>query len=232
MNRKSIIGIMMMNEEYKITLLKNQEYMNWILKKHYAKRRCSVSYAYGLVHNNSDIVGVCTFGYPPNYNYNDGACIFYNIKILTLELNRLVINSNNEKNLLSYFVSNCLKQLPKPTAIVSYADPNNNHYGYIYQATNWLYTGESTPKKRYTFEDGSTFDIRRGIHTKGKIVKTEKLKPTLRYIFLNGNKKQKKMMFNDLKLTIQKYPKGNNKNYKCQDISMKYQPNLFEQEIK
>ena len=82
-------------------------------------------------------------------------------------------------------------------------------------------------KKRYTFEDGSTFDIRRGIHNKGKIIKTEKLKPTLRYIYINGNKKQKKDMIKDLKMKIHDYPKGDNKNYKSIDIKMKLQPNLL-----
>lgn len=217
----------MAKNKYKIILLKDQEHKNWILKKHYAKRLCSVSYAYGLIDKDYNILGVCTFGYPPNYNYNNGACIFNNTKVLTLELNRLVLNKNKEKNLLSYFVSNCLNKLPKPSAIVSYADPNNNHYGYIYQATNWLYTGESTPKKRYTFEDGSTFDIRRGIHNKGKIVKIENLKPTLRYIYINGNKKQKRDMIKDMKLNILEYPKGKNKKYNCIDIKMKLQPNLF-----
>jgi hypothetical protein len=33
-------------------------------------------------------------------------------------------------------------------------------------------------------KDGSTFDIRRGIHNKGKIIKT-KTKPTHRYIYIN-----------------------------------------------
>ena len=183
----------MAKQNYKVIQLKDKEYQDWILKKHYAKRICSVSFAYGLIDKDYNILGVCTFGFPPNYNYNNGACIFNNTKVLTLELNRLVINTNNEKNLLSYFVSKCLRKLPKPSAIVSYADPNNNHYGFIYQATNWFYTGESTPKKRYIFDDGSSFDIRRGIHNKGKIIKIENLKPTLRYIYVNGNKKQKKI---------------------------------------
>ena len=51
----------------------------------------------------------------------------------------------------------------------TFADANMNHNGYIYQATNWIYTGESTPKYKYIFEDGSTFDIRRGIDKKGKV---------------------------------------------------------------
>ena len=217
----------MEKQNYKIILLKNQEYKEWILKKHYAKRNCSVSYAFGLIDNNYNILGICTFGFPPNYNYNDGVCIFNKTRVLTLELNRLVINQLKEKNILSFFVSNCLKKLPKPSTVVSYADPNNNHHSFIYQATNWIYTGESTPKKKYIFEDGTSFDIRRGIHNKGKVVRIEKLKPTFRYIYINANKKKKKRMIKDMKLTQYPYPKGNNKNYKCIDIQMKSQPELF-----
>ena len=216
---------MISKNDYSVVLLQNGEHKEWLLKKHYAKRTCSVSYAYGLIYDNK-IVGVCTFGFPPNYNYNDGKCIFNEIKVKTLELNRLVINTNNEKNLLSFFVANAIKLLPKPLAIVSYADPNQNHHGYIYQATNWIYTGVSTGKKRYTFEDGSTFDIRRGLDSKGKIIKTETLKPTHRYIYLHGNKMDKKKMLSDLKLTIQPYPKGENKYYECDDINMNYHKQL------
>ena len=210
-----------MQNNYQIVLLKDGEHKKWLLEKHYAKRTCSVSFAFGLIHNNK-IIGICTFGSPPNYNYNDGKCIFNTLQVKTLELNRLIINVYNEKNLLSYFVSQCIKQLPKPTALVSYADPNQNHHGFIYQATNWIYTGESTPKKRYIFEDGSTFDIRRGIHNKGVIVGIENLKPTLRYIFLNGNKSEKKKMLSDMKMPILPYPKGNNKKYDCIEIDMPY----------
>ena len=40
-------------------------------------------------------------------------------------------------------------------------------------------------------------------------------------------KNKKKDMIKDLKLTIQKYPKGKNKKYDCIDIKMKAQPTLF-----
>jgi hypothetical protein len=210
-----------MKDKYQIVLLENGEYKEWLLTKHYAKRKCSVSYAFGLINNNK-IIGVCTFGYPPNYNYNEGKCIFKTMRVKTLELNRLVINETNEKNLLSYFVSQSIKLLPKPLVIVSYADPNQNHHGYIYQATNWLYTGESTPKNRYVFEDGSTFDIRRGIDKKGKIIAVEKLKPTYRYIYFSANKNDKKKMLLDMKMPILSYPKGENKNYECVEIDMNY----------
>ena len=203
------------------------EHKDWILKKHYAKRICSVSYAFGLI-KDLKIIGVCTFGFPPNYNYNDGKCLFHNIKMKTLELNRLVINNSNQKNLLSYFLSSCLKLLPSPLALVSYADPNVNHTGYIYQATNWFYTGTSTAKKRYHFEDGSSFDIRRGIDNKGKIISTEDLLPTHRYLYFIGNKKQKREMINDLKMKVYTYPKGQNQKYKTTDLDMNYNQTLFE----
>lgn len=211
---------------YSVSQLRNGEHNEWLLKKHYAKRQCSVSYAFGLIYDQK-IVGVCTFGFPPNYNYNDGDCIFHNLKVKTLELNRLVINTYDTKNLLSFFVSKCLNLLPKPMAIVSYADPNNHHHGYIYQATNWIYTGVSTPKKKYIFEDGSSFDIRRGIDAKGAIVAVEDMMPTHRYIYILGNKYDKKKMIADMKLPSLPYPKGQNQNYECIDIDMNHQAELF-----
>ena len=214
-------------KNYTVRKLLNHEYRKWLLEKHYAKRLSGVSYGYGLIDENYNILGVATFGSPMNYKFNNGDCIFHNYKVRTLELNRLVMNSNQEKNLLSYFLSSCLKLLPKPLAVISYADPNNNHHGYIYQATNWIYTGQSNNKNKYTFENGTTFDVTRGIHTKGKIIKKEKLKPTYRYLYLLGSKKEKKEMLKDLKYQHLDYPKGNNKNYECIDIDMKIQPELF-----
>jgi hypothetical protein len=195
-----------------VSPIQNYETDSWLLNKHYAKRIPSISYAFGL-YDEGNLVGVCTFGYPPNYNYNEGKCVFEDYRCLTLELNRLVVNDGLPKNSLSFFVSRCLKQLPKPSCIVSYADPNNGHHGYIYQATNWIYTGVSTPKHRYIFEDGSEFDIRRGIDKKGTVVDKVLLEPTHRYLYLNGNKRDLRKMISDLKVDRLSYPKGDNTNY-------------------
>jgi len=213
-----------LKEKYVIEKIPNSFTKEWVINKHYAKRKCSISYAFGLFKNNI-MVGVCTFGYPPNYNFNEGKCVFNNYRVLTLELNRLITEDNLEKNVLSYFVSQSLKKLPKPSCIVSYADPNAGHYGYIYQATNWVYTGNSTPKFRYHFEDKSVFDIRRGIDNKikehGQIVRKEKLLPTQRYVYFNGSKKEKREMKKDLKMKILPYPKGENHNYDSSYICKK-----------
>ena len=63
------------------------------------------------------------------------------------------------------------------------------------------------------FEDGSTFDIRRGIDNKGKVVDKILMKPTHRYLFFNGSKTDIKKMKTDLKMNVFEYPKGDNERY-------------------
>jgi hypothetical protein len=222
---KYLIVIEINEMEKKVVSINNFECKDWLINKHYAKRMCSISYAFGL-YIDGVLNGVCTFGFPPNYNYNNGKCVFNTYQCLTLELNRLVVNDGLPKNTLSFFVSKCLKMLPNPSCIVSYADQNQGHNGYIYQATNWIYTGVSTPKHKYVFKDGSTFDIRRGIENKGEVVDKILLKPTHRYLYFNGSKTDVKKMKKYLKMKVYKYPKGDNKRYDTSYIP-KTQKKLF-----
>jgi hypothetical protein len=71
-----------------------------------------------------------------------------NNKHLVLELNRLVLKYN-KKNEASMLVGKSIKLLPKPKIIISYADISQNHIGYIYQATNFIYTGLSAKRKEW-----------------------------------------------------------------------------------
>ncbi|MFA6071633.1 MAG: hypothetical protein WC810_23910, partial [Janthinobacterium sp.] len=136
---------------YFVIPIKAQETYDWLLHKHYAKRIPSISFAFGLYDSEKILQGVCTFGTPCKL-MNDGYCIFNgDLAMQTFELNRLVINETNKKNLLSFFVSRCLELMPKPSCIVSYADIGENHHGYIYQATNWLYTGVTDQTGGYTY---------------------------------------------------------------------------------
>ena len=67
------------------------------------------------------------------------------------ELVRVALDEH--KNPVSKIVSFTLKKMqkdfPKLKAIVSYADPEQNHYGSIYQAMNWVYIGKTSPAKIY-----------------------------------------------------------------------------------
>ena len=114
----------------------------WLLEKHYARRMCPISYAFGL-YENSVLIGVVTYGVPSSSTLRVGIC-GVDYKNNVLELNRLCCE--NRPNLASYLVGRSLQMLPKPSIVVSYADVGQGHVGYVYQATNFLYTGLSAKR--------------------------------------------------------------------------------------
>tara|TARA_R100000654_G_scaffold2217_8_gene8101 strand:- start:33 stop:713 length:681 start_codon:yes stop_codon:yes gene_type:complete len=208
------------------------ECKEWFLKKHYAKRLPNTSYAFGIYKNkNNLLIGVCSYGKPMSSTLINGSFNgFY--KDNFMELNRLVITDNTEKNVLSYFVSQTLKKLQAPSVVVSYADTSQNHHGYIYQATNWIYTGLSSRFKDYAVKGlehlhHSSIEDSVGRYDKNtKINKHELLKQKYgdrlyrqersrkhRYFYILGNKKQRKEMIKNLTYKVKPYPKGNNKKY-------------------
>ena len=202
---------MSIKDKYEVRAIQKEETYPWLLKKHYAHRKPSISYAFGLYYGDM-LSGVITFGKPASYTLCE--CLLgKDKKDLVFELNRLVVNDGLHKNTLSYFVSSALKKMPKPIAIVSYADHNQGHHGYIYQATNWLYTGLSSMERIYHMDTGEVIYTRRHIEKKGVVIKTEKQLPKFRYVYLIGNKKQIKIMKNLLRYKIKSYPKGDNKRY-------------------
>ena len=146
-----------------------------------------------------------------------------------------------KKNIGSFFISNCFKLLQKNIVLLSYADTNKNHHGYIYQATNWIYTGlgsigtneyvyknkeihqrhlkktEFFNRLKLNYDDNLTMDENFKL-IGGEIVKN---KPKHRYIYILGDKKFKRKITDNFKLERLPYPKGDNKNY---DTS--YQPDI------
>ena len=109
------------------------------MKIHYARRMPCIQYAYGLFQD-SELIGVVTYGQPASPSVCKGIAGEEN-RHRVLELNRLVILPNSPPNSASFLVAHSLKLLPKDMFIVSYADSAWGHKGYVYQATNWLYTG-------------------------------------------------------------------------------------------
>lgn len=204
-----------------------QDCKEWFLKKHYAHRIPPIEFCFGL-YNENNLIGVCSYGTPVSNTLRN---ILPPYKLY--ELNRLVVNDNLPKNTLSYFVANTIKAMPKPCVLVSYADTSQNHHGYIYQATNWIYTGLSAKFMDYMVKGmehlhhASVYDLSRGQEKKVKWLKEQygdelymKERPRKhRYFYFVANKKDKKIMISKLPYQSQPYPKGDNKRY---DAS--YQP--------
>ena len=184
--------------------IKNHESYPWILQKHYAKRIPSIMYSFGL-YENKELIGVVTYGIPASYTLCEGICGKEN-KHLVLELNRLCL-LHNAKNEASYLISHSLKLLPKPSIIVSYADVDMGHIGYVYQATNFLFTG--TTKER---TDMASTDNRHHRHASDPSVR-EKRSAKNRYVYLVGKRQDKKRLQQLLNYPVMPYPKGDIKRY-------------------
>lgn len=145
-----------------------------------------------------------------------------------LELTRLFSGDDAPKNTESYCIGQSIKYIkkyrPDIKVLVSFADPSKGHVGYIYQATNWLYTGLTLQAGNAIYEvDGVRIHPRtllKKYNTSKKEVleflkqdnpnsKIERIKNSRkhRYVMFIGNKKENKQMRNSLKYKILSYPK-------------------------
>lgn len=200
---------------YSVQDIKNKEAHPFLLNIHYARRIPSISHAYGLF-NGDDLIGVVTYGTPPSSTLCRGVCgDSYQDKVL--ELNRLVL-ANNEKNEASRLVAASLRLLPSPRIVVSFADSAQGHTGYVYQATNFLYTGTSAsfldPKVR-GLEHQHHATYAHGLTNKQVIEKygadnvyfVERSRKH-RYVTFIGNKTERREMRQALRYQVLPYPKA------------------------
>lgn len=206
----------MMN--YEVRPISREECKPYILDIHYAKRWPSISYYFGLFLDNI-LCGVITYGTPPSAMLRVGIAgeVF---KTNILELNRLCLK-DNRKNEASMLIGKSIKLLPKNKIIVSFADSEQNHLGYVYQATNFIYTGLSAKRTDWKIKGkehlhGQTVaDEFRGIKNRAKAMREKYgdnfyLKPRSRkhrYIYIHGDKIFKKAVRLALKYKMEAYPK-------------------------
>ena len=195
----------------------------WLLSRHYAKRMCPISFAFGAF-KGSLMIGVVTFGVPASAPLRDGIA-GKGWSSSVLELNRLCCS--NEKNIASTLVGRSIKMLPKPTIVISYADTAQGHVGYVYQATNFIYTGLSAKRTDWKVRGmehlhGATIaDKSRGVANRAQWMRDtygddfylEERSRKHRYLYLHGSRKQKEDMMAALKYNQEPYPKGNSKRY-------------------
>lgn len=183
-----------------------QDTVPFIMGIHYARRMPCIQYAFGLF-DGVQMIGCVTYGQPASPSLCIGVCGSEH-KTDVLELNRLVIlPERNGGNYASMLVGQSLKQLPHGLVIVSYADWGGwNHVGYVYQATNWLYTG-MTKARTDKYSDG---------HSRHYAPDETRRQPRTakhRYVFFTGTKAEKKKLRNALNYPTMPYPKGDSKHY-------------------
>ena len=147
-----------------------------------------------------------------------------------LELTRLFIYDGYGKNIESYVISKSfkwLKQFDKNVKVlISYADPDVNHAGGIYQATNWIYQGcgdfQMAPTYSLRVKPDGEWIHSRTVYSLYGSADPKKLEKAIghtfwlkkeaskhRYIYFLGNKKENKGFIGMLKHPMKKYPKEN-----------------------
>lgn len=117
---------------------------------HYAKAVPSASNAYNVYNEDNDWCGVIIFGVGATPN---SAAPFGMKRGEVMELVRVALNG--KQPCTSECVMAAVRQLhrdePQIKILISFADMDQDHYGTIYQATNWIYLGEKNVGERGYF---------------------------------------------------------------------------------
>lgn len=190
-----------------------------LLEVHYSRRLPSISFAYGLF-DHGELIGVCTFGSPSSAPLRRGICGDA-FEDRVIELNRLCL-LRNERNLASFLVGRALRNLPKPRIVISFADTAQEHTGYVYQATNFIYCGLSEKRTDWKLRGAegrhgqSIADEFRGHPDRAAAMRRKygdnfysaQRSRKHRYVYFLGSKRQKSDMLAALRYPVREYPKA------------------------
>lgn len=155
----------------------------------------STRFSFGLFHQQR-IVGVCTFGM--GCGKNQYTSVMPDIENgHYVELTRLWVEDTVGRNAESYFISRCMKMLPKEIElIISFSDEKQGHVGTIYQATNFSYLGRNGGGKMLLGPDGiekhpRLLGVYRMRHPEYRKYDNAQLMELLGYTYVQGGRKHK-----------------------------------------
>ena len=175
------------------------------------------------------LIGCIIFGQPVGRSAAESISKIVKIDEV-FELTRLFCHDGYGKNIESYSIGKALKLLqkdfPRVKVVISYSDCEQGHKGTIYQASGFYYQGNSTLALMPNFSISlvgppykwmhsrtaqSTFGSHNVEHLKRRIGHTfwrKKEAKKHRYVYLLGNKIQKKNILANLKHPFVIYPKN------------------------
>lgn len=203
-------------EGWTVKRVSNELAQSVVVAHHYLHRKAPCSVAFGLYDADSQLRGVILYGTPSSAPLRAGIA-GKEEALNVIELTRLWVDDDTPKNAESYLIGNSVKHCGKEI-VVSFADTGQNHYGIVYQASNWLYTGlsakrtdwtvEGESKHGHTWADKYTADQMREIFGDRFTLVPRSRKH--RYIFINAKGKRKKELISKLKYPLEPYPKKEN----------------------
>lgn len=195
----------------------------FIEENHYShKLPQAIKYRFGLYYDNK-LLGIAIFSVPAN-RFTITSIFKNETQHIGIELSRFFTYDATPRNFESYCLQRCFEYIKLNSnydVIVSYADPNFNHAGYLYQALNGLYLGQTAPEVRY-FYKGQLWTRRSLGRQKGDTeaehakriladgAEKVKMQGKYKYIFFTCSRRRKKELLFKLKDNIivhNEYPK-------------------------
>ena len=111
------------------------------------------------VWENDKFIGCIIFSQGNNPNLGKK----YNIdKYEVCELTRIALSKHitSVSKIISIAIKLLSRDNPKLKLVMSFADSNQNHLGIIYQASNFIFTGQTTLSKLYKAPNGKIYHTR------------------------------------------------------------------------
>lgn len=215
---KSLVELKIIDKDLAKTIIEKHHYSHKIPQ--------AIKYRFGLYYN-KELKGVAIFSVPANmYTFTS---VFHGItQHIGVELSRFFTYDDTPKNFESYCLSRCFKYIEENSdydLIVSYADVNYGHAGYLYQSLNGYYAGQTASEVRYLYQ--GQLITRRGLGRKSGDTEKDHVERILKdgakkvkmigkykYIFFICDKRTKKKLLKNIKDKIvltKNYPKIHNK---------------------
>jgi hypothetical protein len=203
----------MLDNKYYIKTIDNKTANTFQKPIHYLHRTVNGVYTFGMIEKQTEeLKGVIIYGMGNSPTLRAGICGEEEGKRV-IELSRLCISPTVEKNAASWLIAHSMKYV-NHEIIVSFADPTHGHFGGVYQATNWIYTGLSTKRKNYKVKGLNITN--KGVTARYSLQELKAMGDNFtsedrprkhRYVYFNCNKRRQKELINKLKYPIQPYPK-------------------------
>lgn len=199
-------------ERYRIEPITYRQAMDVVVKNHYLHRKAPCSIAFGLFLGES-IKGVVCYGTPSSAPLRAGIAGKENA-CNVIELTRLWVCDSVPKNGESYLIGNTLKRCGKEI-VVSFAEIQQGHFGTVYQATNWLYTGLSAKRTNWTVKGiglhcqtlADKYTAKEIRERYGEDFSLTERPRKHRYVYINAKGTRRRELISSLKYEIRAYPK-------------------------
>lgn len=136
----------------RVTVASNEAIRYACLHFHYAKAVPVIGIGFNIYNDDNEWCGVILYGMGATIHI---ATPYDKWQGQVIELVRVALNGKQGHGKTSQALSMTLKEIPKympgVDLIVSYADLDQDHFGVIYQATNWIFTGLTNAGARGAF---------------------------------------------------------------------------------